>query len=85
MAVRLYVVTDAKTETDYLVAAKNRMAASKYIAHTILMNLRAKPATSVELFRSLANGKPVHGKADDLAAIGIGGEGCSGNGSETKN
>ena len=52
MSVRLYVVTDAKTEVDYLVAAKNRMAASNYIAHTVLMHLSAKPATSGEVFRS---------------------------------
>ena len=72
MSVRLYVVTDAKTAVDYLVVAKNRMAASNYIAHTVLMHLSAKPATSVEVFRSLAEGKPARGKADDLAAIGIG-------------
>ena len=71
MSVRLYVVTDTKSDGEFLVAAKTRDSAMNYIAKKVLMNLSARPATFMQCLRK--DGESVIGEADDLAAIGIGG------------
>ena len=74
MAVRLYVVTDEKTDLDYLVAAKTRQSAMRYVAKSVLRQLSAVPATALDVLLSKKNSLGVLGEDDDLAAIGMGGE-----------
>ena len=71
MTVRLYVVTDEQTAHDYLVCAKNRNGAMKYVAQNVLMKLSAKPALPIDALISQKNGEAVLGKAEDLVAIGF--------------
>ena len=71
MAVRLYVVTDAKTGVSHLVCAKTRIGAMNYLAKGVLMQLSAKPATPIEVLLSKKDSGSVLGDEDDLVAIGI--------------
>ena len=71
MAVRLYVVTDKQSNRDFLVCAKTSNGAMSYIAKSVLMDLTAKPASAMGVLLCSKNGEAVHGKAADLAAIGI--------------
>ena len=72
MTIRLYVVTDKRNASDYLVCAKTRSAAINYIATKVLTSLSAKPATPVQVLLAGKDGERAIGNEDDLVAIGIG-------------
>ena len=72
MPVRLYVVTDHKNATNYLVCAKTKGAAINYVAKKVVTDLSARQASFMQFIQSAKDGAAIIGAPDDLVAIGIG-------------